>query len=598
MLSTLSGVLEDDNSPTAAEKAAARDTADEPEEPPLPTPWEKLEHLEQTAATLELLDDAERLIEVRIREMAVCKMLVDAFQHPPTNMGLASCRLAEAYIRGGYPEQARHHLKDAQSVVSKLRSSLDRDRLMTELNGSTAYLLLIHEQNVSAATKKLSAAARLCVGVHGESNLYYAKLQVWLALAAIELKNWDTALDHLSAAWEIREDMLGLQHEGTVEVWLRMAETQWASGQKDDAIALIRRAVETLEESSPSSALLIESAFRLSEWMHAKGDTEEAMDLLESAAGIATEVLGHEHPNTIKGMRNLALLQCKADRHDLAFNSLKDVLELERHLFGELSVAVGRTLKALGTVCVVQRRFHDASEYYKASLRVFQCHPSHPDAIRDLRQKLRTLSRYAPRVPPSRGDTSPQDSQSTQTYPRQRKPTKPLGFAGAPWHEFEALAKEKRSPTRRRSAESLSPRSPRKEAPRRQESRVQFKHQVLEEEEEEQWEGGEQPGDDTGGEEVEAEGEEETWEFIKQRYQTLIDTCTEKDEDQSGTLSPELLKDAVDTAAGETLRMSQGTFERLCEETGEAEEERIDYKEFIKQCCHWKAEQMKTEGAK
>lgn len=57
-------------------------------------------------------------------------------------------------------------------------------------------------------------------------------------------------------------------------------------------------------------------------------------------------------------------------------------------MYGAQSVAVARTLKALGTVHMVRKNFADAEQCLVQALHIFEANQSGVDIVRDIHTKL------------------------------------------------------------------------------------------------------------------------------------------------------------------------------------------------------------------
>merc|ERR1719191_763477 len=67
------------------------------------------------------------------------------------------------------------------------------------------------------------------------------------------------------------------------------------------------------------------------------------------------------------------------------------VESLERQLYGANSLAVARTLKAIGTVHLVLEAFADAEQCLGAAMTIFEANQSHAHLVEDIRVKLQHI---------------------------------------------------------------------------------------------------------------------------------------------------------------------------------------------------------------
>merc|ERR1712032_679390 len=103
--------------------------------------------------------------------------------------------------------------------------------------------------------------------------------------------------------------------------------------------------------------------------------------------------IGKEDVKVVDVKRDIALLHLRLDNHVAALEYLQHVEYLERRLHGSQSPNVARTLKALGTVHMVQYNMHKADQCLQQALRIFESdYPPNKEIIRDIRSKLHSIT--------------------------------------------------------------------------------------------------------------------------------------------------------------------------------------------------------------
>lgn len=355
-------------------------------------PVEQLELLEEKVRDLEAVGDADAVIECRIKQLALQRLLVYLHDFPLVPLIRAEILLAEAYGAGKYLKQAQEHLGRAHEVTSTgIYDDAQCQRLQVDLLAAEGYVQLSGGQ-LGSAQNAFQEAARMCREVYGEHDKRGARISEMLGQLHMQRGHYQKATDLYSAAWEVYEYLEGQSSERTIRLSLRIAEVMHLEGKKDEAIAMQKDEVKRLQ-SLNFPALAVDAATRLARWQEAVGKDEEALAVLQSAEKIAAEKLGAEDAKSIEVKRDIALLHLKLGHHDVALQYLTDVHEFEKRMHGMQSVAVGRTLKALGTVHMVRQNYVDAEQCLVQALRIFEADMPHNSAlVKDINSKLSRIA--------------------------------------------------------------------------------------------------------------------------------------------------------------------------------------------------------------
>ena len=94
---------------------------------------------------------------------------------------------------------------------------------------------------------------------------------------------------------------------------------------------------------------------------------------------------------TCKVKRNVALLLLKANRYEEALDELTEVEELEKTLYGETSVQIGKTYKVIGTLYIISNKPVEAREYLLQASKIFESR-GQLKLKSEVRSKLQMLS--------------------------------------------------------------------------------------------------------------------------------------------------------------------------------------------------------------
>ena len=75
---------------------------------------------------------------------------------------------------------------------------------------------------------------------------------------------------------------------------------------------------------------------------------------------------------TCKVKRNISLLYLKSNKYDEALDQLKEVEELEKTLYGEGSINLGKTYKVIGTLYIINNNPAEARDYLMRAHAIFE----------------------------------------------------------------------------------------------------------------------------------------------------------------------------------------------------------------------------------
>jgi tetratricopeptide (TPR) repeat protein len=267
-------------------------------------------------------------------------------------------------------------------------------RLQVDLKISEGRVLLAEGQPARSRAL-LEEAARLTRDVYGEGDVREARIHTMLADLAQREESMEKAMDHLNKAIVVREALEGKDCEEAVRLQLRMADLERQGNKSEEALERQQRVVESLRQANAYPELLVESSLQLARWLEARGQDQyqAALETLQAAEATVAENLDPEGEKMAEVKRDVALMLLNIGQHDKALQYLNDVHYLERCLHGSQSINAAKTLKALGMVHLVGKRFDDADRCLRQALRIFEAeHPPNQAIIRDIHSMLGRLA--------------------------------------------------------------------------------------------------------------------------------------------------------------------------------------------------------------
>lgn len=353
-------------------------------------PLEQVDVLESKIPELAALGDIDGVIEYRMKQLALHKVLHELHGHPVAQLAVAYTQLGEAYATGGYHEQALTQWQKAKAIAEmNVYDDGTAQRLEVPLLGLEGFIYLQSGDSAQARVK-LAQALDMSERVFGDRDARRAVLNELLGKIAAEEGRYSVALDHYSKAFRQREAE-DAAAEQTLRLGLKVAAVQLSSGEAKAALEMQGAICQKLEEMDQHPALYIDALQELAKWQEAEGLDNEALQTRGKAEKVVVDNCGMTDPKTVQIKRDTALLHLKRGENKQALAHLTVVESLERQLYGANSLAVARTLKAIGTVHLVLEAFADAEQCLAAAMTIFEANQSHAHLVEDIRVKLQHI---------------------------------------------------------------------------------------------------------------------------------------------------------------------------------------------------------------
>ena len=196
----------------------------------------------------------------------------------------------------------------AQEVLSEMQQADAPPAPVAALRALAALLELLgnidlaHKQFVNALQ-----AARDQLGTH--HTLTLALTHDLACLQAKHLQLFGEAEELLRAALAGRQELLGAEHDDTLETALALARLLQADSRTEEAEALFRRALSgSLLRNGPAHRLTLVAANLLALLLQAKGALPEAHVLLSRTLATGLKTLGSKHLDVLVWRNNMAVL--------------------------------------------------------------------------------------------------------------------------------------------------------------------------------------------------------------------------------------------------------------------------------------------------
>ncbi|CAM9229545.1 unnamed protein product [Chrysoparadoxa australica] len=158
------------------------------------------------------------------------------------------------------------------------------------------------------------------------------------------LVNATTALggDAESLMWDLLaadEEIYGRHSPKMAADMDQLARVMCDAGRYSEAEPWVRRSLKIIEaDKAPNYESLYRVVSNLALLLFIQQAYREAESLFERALNISREVNGEQHPQTVDAMRNVGMVYCKQGKHQLAEPYYRDVIELDKAVFGREDV--------------------------------------------------------------------------------------------------------------------------------------------------------------------------------------------------------------------------------------------------------------------
>lgn len=358
-------------------------------------PLEQLRLLDIKVQELGKDGDIDGIVECRIKQLCLQKVLVHLHEFPIRDLVVSQVALAEAYVSGGYLKQAHDHLARAKETCSvDVHDDGQALRLQVDLLIAEGFYFLALK-DFEASSRALQEAHRIGRKVYGELSMRVARIHDLLGQIAQNQHCFPQAAEHLFAASQIREKIGDPSDEESLTLRLRAADSLHVAGRSQEAIDELRRLSLDLQKFGGMPSTLVDVFSQLARRLEECGpeNDNDALRILQEAERVAEEQIGTEDAKVVDVKREIALLHLKLDNHVIALQYLQHVEYLERRLHGSQSPNVARTLKALGTVYMVQHNMNKADQCLQQALRIFESdYPPNKEIVRDIRSKLHSIA--------------------------------------------------------------------------------------------------------------------------------------------------------------------------------------------------------------
>ena len=215
--------------------------------------------------------------------------------------------------------------------------------------------------------------------------LLQAKDYMTLAEAYVYSGNYDQAVEAVSKALKIIENIFSKDHLDTAEVYNNLAVVYRTQGGYKKALEYSGKALTIREKAlgaeHPSTAATYND---LANVYYNQGDYEKALEYYRKALVIREKVLGAEHPDTATTCNNLAGVYYSQSEYGKALEYYGKALAIREKALGAEHPSTAIAYNNLAAVYQAQGDYGKALEYYGKALAICEkvLGKEHPDTIK------------------------------------------------------------------------------------------------------------------------------------------------------------------------------------------------------------------------
>jgi tetratricopeptide (TPR) repeat protein len=311
--------------------------------------------------------------------------------------------LGDVYHKLGRDREALALYRRAYTLRAQAPGAEHRETLrsLAAVGGALSEL-----QQMDEAETTLRRALESCRRVLGPDDLQTLEVQ----------NNWSLLLSRLSGRLEEceassrdelerRTRLLGPEHRDTLRTMNSLGLYLRARDKRDEAAAVLRKAVETMRRLPDFDRIELLSALdNLGNALSEQGKLAEAEPFLREALEGRRRLNGEDHPMTLMELNNLAALLQSAGRLEEAEPLASEAVDKSRRVRGSEHRETLVTLSVLGLIYHKQSKFEKAEPLYREALAIGRrvLGEDHFDTItweNNLSSVLREQGKYAEAEP-------------------------------------------------------------------------------------------------------------------------------------------------------------------------------------------------------
>ena len=240
----------------------------------------------------------------------------------------------------------------------------NRASLHETLGRSYLSLRLFEEAEV-----QLKSAFDIRREIFGERHPLFARSLHQMGLGNFFMGKEDLGLEYLYRAYELRRELLGEQHVDVAESLTTIADRERYQLGPAGTIPMYENALTILRKSPGEERRMADALHSYANMLVESGWYEEAVPILDETLGIRTQLLGPDHFEVARTLKDLGEIYFNWADYDKAESIYREQIRIFRSVFGENgSRDLAHALSDLAGVVRIKEDYAKAESFYQESI--------------------------------------------------------------------------------------------------------------------------------------------------------------------------------------------------------------------------------------
>ena len=353
---------------------------------------EKFSNLESYLKEKEESEDLGAAIQVRVHQLAICKVLTEIHNRPPSLLVQAHSNLAQSYLKLKYLDQALDHLSQALKYNSV---HYNEGEVYKQTHIELLCLLgKVHllKGNTNEAKELLTKAEIVNQSTNLRDDISFARIYWNIGKVHKFNKNYSESIKFYEKAWSIFK----LHEENSpdlADLYLDLSNAYSKQGNSQETVDFLRRAINVLLNTQSYQVKAASLCLSLAKHLHKLDNFHEALEALRQAEHLQSESLGVYNKSTASTKRRICGVLLSAQEYQEALKECKSLEDIEAKIFGTKSLEFAKHLKVTGTILLILENFREAYSYLSKALPLYTKLGGSISVARDLKLKLRSIKK-------------------------------------------------------------------------------------------------------------------------------------------------------------------------------------------------------------
>jgi len=236
--------------------------------------------------------------------------------------------------------------------------------------------------------------------VFGSSSPQVAESLVAMGLLRLDQAQLDEGEELIRDGLALDDSLLPPGHPATIAARLALGKALRASGEHEQAIALLEQTVIQLSASSAAPIEQADALMALADAHYSAGNYDNSREIYNELLDRHRGIVGDSHPLLASDLASLAAIEQDLGYYDKAEALIREALTINERYYGADSPHTADNLTSLGRALLYQAKYDEATAVLERALAVQEkaFGPNHPyvaEAVNELGNILAMQDRYA-----------------------------------------------------------------------------------------------------------------------------------------------------------------------------------------------------------